>query len=385
MSSMDKKLKISFLGFDWNDIGIDNIDFIKSKLNRDRLQTSQNEFLLLYAGNTIKRKKFGDNFLVWHFTLFFHLRIFYDIFFIIFFPIILIFEQYRPDIFYSSDFPFVLASILPAKILKSKIIFRLNNLPRELALTKGVKGIIFSMYYWLIEKIVIKFIDSFVVINDTTKKYLMDLGVKEERIFTDIPNTILRDKEYIKSSEKEYIRKKHNISADQKIILSIGSLIKEKGYLDLIKTFAELKRKDLILIIIGNGPQKNELKSLVHDLDIVDNVIFAGSIKRDEIWSYFIGSDIFILFSKSESLGMVFWEAMYVNLPIIGTAVGGVKETIGNDGERGFFFRNDINDLSKKISFCLDDSDKKEEMLKKARKYVEDKLKNSKTINKIFN
>ena len=68
---MDKKLKISFLGFDWNDIGIDNIDFIKSKLNRDRLQTSQNEFLLLYAGNTIKRKKFGDNFLVWHFSLFF--------------------------------------------------------------------------------------------------------------------------------------------------------------------------------------------------------------------------------------------------------------------------------------------------------------------------
>lgn len=384
---MEKNLKICFIGFDWNNIGIDNSGVTMNKLDRDGLQTEKNEFVLLYAGNTIRKKVIRGNpyFSMWHWTFFTRLRIFYDIFYILYLPIILIREKFKPDVFYLTDSPFVLAAVLPAKILGSKIIFRLNNLPTELAAIKGLKGKIFAAYYWLAERLAVPFIDKFIAINETTKKYLTDLGAKEENIFIDAPDTITRDREYIEKADKNYIRKKYNISDDKKIILSVGSLIKEKGFEELLNAFAEFKKNDLILIICGEGKEEGNLKNLAIKFGLSDKVIFAGKIGREEIWHYFAGADIFALFTKSESLGMVFWEAMFVGVPVIGTPVGGVKETIGEDGERGYYWTGDADDLAKKVNLCFNDMEAREEIIKKARRYAGEKIKQRININEVFN
>ena len=212
------------------------------------------------------------------------------------------------------------------------------------------------------------------------------MGVKEEKIIFDIPDTIARDKLYLKKADKNYIRWKYNIPVKKKIILSVGSLIKEKGFVELIKVFTKFKRDDLTLIICGKGKELENLKNLCRELGLKEKVIFAGFINREQIWNYYLGSDIFTLFSKSESLGMVFWEAMYARLPVIGTTVGGVKETIGSDGERGFYWKDDIEDLKNKIDFCLNNKTLKEKelMVKRAKDYVEQKIKIKKTVNEIF-
>ena len=72
-----------------------------------------------------------------------------------------------------------------------------------------------------------------------------------------------------------YIRRKHKIALDKKIILSVGSLIPEKGFVELIKAYAELKRDDLILIICGQGKEENNLKKLCSGLGVADKVIFT--------------------------------------------------------------------------------------------------------------
>lgn len=384
---INAKLKIACVGFDWNNIAFDNINFTKSKLDRDGLNSNYNEFLLLYAGLKCKRQAIRKEprFLTWHFYLLSKLRIFYDLFFIIFLPFVLIYEKFRPDIFYLCDFANVIPAIIPAKILKSKIYFRLCNLPTQLALTKGWVGKIYYLYYKIAEKLSYRFVDGFIAINETTKKYLIDLGVKEEKIILDIPDTIARDEEYIKSADEKMIRKKYNIEKDKKIIISIGSLIKEKGFDELIKIFAELKRNDLVLVICGKGAEEEKLKKLFFDLGVGKSVVFAGFVERKEIWSYLAGSDIFTLFSKSESLGMAFWEAMYFKIPVVGVNAGGMAETIGQDGERGFYWKKNLDDLRKKIDFCLKDSSEKKEMLNRARNYVINKLKLNKNINEIFN
>jgi len=387
-NDVEYKLKVVCMGFDWDNIAFNNISFTKSKLDRDGLKPDFNEFLLLYAGSKCKRQEISKNpfFLTWHICLLSRLRIFYDLFFIFFLPAVLLYESYEPDFYYLSDFPYVLSAIIPARLGGSKIYFRLVNLPTELALTKGVKGRLYYLYYRLIEKLAIPFIDHFIVINETTKKYLMDLGVKERQIILDIPDTIARDKLHIEKADKNYIRQKYNISINKKIILSIGSLLQEKGFSELIKVFAKLKRNDLILIICGKGKELENLKNLCKKFGVKEKIIFAGFIGREKIWHYFVGADIFILFSKSESLGMVFWEAMYAGLPIIGTPVGGVKETIGNDGERGFYWQNDLKDLKNKINFYLNNkiAKKKELVIKRAKEYVEQKMKTKKNINEIF-
>lgn len=383
---IEKKLNIVCLGFDWNDIAFNNIEFTKSKLDRDGLNSGENNFLLLYGGNKWKRQEITKEprFLTWHVSLFSRLRIFYDLLFIIILPIALACEKFKPDVFYLTDFPHIIAAVIPAKICGSKIYFRLVNLPTELALTKGRKGKLFYAYYKIMEKISIPFISRFIAINETTEKYLLKLGVKKEKIVFDIPDTIARDRQYIEKADKEHIREKYNIPADKKIVLSAGSLLPEKGFVELIAAFAKLKRDDLILIVCGAGKDEQKLKDLSAGLQTADKIIFAGFVGREKIWHYYSGADLFMLFSKSESLGLVFWEAMHAGLPVIGTCVGGAAESIGEDGERGFYWRRDINDLENKINICLSAADEKKAMVERAKKYIEEKLKLKITINKIY-
>lgn len=381
-----KKINIACIGFDWGNIGKGDYSINKKKFDRDGLNTNVNDFFVLYAGIVNRRDELsGDlKFLVRHIYLLTKIRIFYDLFFIIYLPYVFKKEKIKPDLFYLYDFPHILAAYWPAKKYRAKIYLRLINLPTELALTKGIKGKIFYCYYKLIEKITYKMVDKYIVINETTKKYLLNLGVSEKKIVFDIPNTIERDKIFIERADKNVIRKHFNIAEDKKIIISIGSLIKEKGFIDLIEAFVKLKRSDLILIICGQGKEENNLKKIARESGADNKIIFAGQVGRENIWHYLSGADIFMLFSKSESLGMVFWEAMYINVPVIGAPVGGVVETIGVDGERGFFWKNDLDDLNKKIDFCLTESEEEKIMIKKAKQYVVEKFKIRKNINEIF-
>lgn len=382
----NKHLKILAIGFDWRGIGKGDYRESKKKLDRDGLNTGINDFVMIYLGDRNGKESAGvqAKFIVWHIYFFTRLRIVYDLLLVIILPLVLVKEKYKPNIFYATEFPFLISQIIPAKILKSKIYFRVLNLPTELALAKGKKGKLFYLYYKIVEKITVRFVDRFIAINETTKKYLLNLGVSEKKIFFDIPNTIESDKIFVEQADKTVIRKHFNVDVDKKIIISIGSLIKEKGFVDLIETFVKLKRDDLVLIICGQGKEENNLKKLTRELGADNKIIFAGQVNRENLWHYLAGADIFMLFSKSESLGMVFWEAMYAGVPVIGAPVGGITETIGHDRERGFFWLNNSNDLNKKINFCLTESREKEALINRARDYVIEKLKIKKNINEIF-
>ena len=383
-----KKLKITMLGFDWNDICFNDPKFMISKLDRDGINSQLNEFVNLYAGNRTNRSEIRKDprFNIWHLWLFSRNRVLYDFFFIIFLPFMLLYGKFKPDIFCFYDLSFVLSAILPAKLCGSKILVRFHNLPTQLSLTKGDKGKLYVIYYRIIERITFPLIDYFIAINETTKQYLLSRGIDAKKILIDPLDTIVSDGKYIRNAKNDYLRKKFNIPIDKKIILSIGSLLPEKGFSELINTIFKLKRNDLVLVICGEGKEKENLINLTTGLGARDKVFFTGRVGREEIWHYYFGADLFMLFTKFESLGMVFWEAMYAGLPVIGSPVGGVIETIGEDGERGFYWKNDISDLSYKINKCLDGSSlERKKTLERAKNFVAEKIKDKKKINQIFN
>jgi glycosyltransferase involved in cell wall biosynthesis len=76
---------------------------------------------------------------------------------------------------------------------------------------------------------------------------------------------------------------------------------------------------------------------------------------------------------------------MHASLPIIGTPVGGIKETISEDGERGFYWLGDLKDFEEKINLCLSGEEKKAAMIQRAKEYVKKKLLIKTDINKIYN
>ncbi len=98
-------------------------------------------------------------------------------------------------------------------------------------------------------------------------------------------------------------------------IYSAGSLIPIKGFHLSLSAFAKLynKRKDIRLVISGNGILRKHLEILADNLKISDNIVFTGNIGREQVLKLMQESDIF-LFPSFEGGGMVVLEAMAAGL-----------------------------------------------------------------------
>ena len=214
------------------------------------------------------------------------------------------------------------------------------------------------------------------------KKYTESLGVESSKIKIFSCDTIRRDFQFIENSVKGKVREQYSITPDKKIILSIGRLEAEKDFPRLFHILSHLNEK-FILIILGEGSLLSDFRSMVKEMGLEKRVIFAGLVARENLWNYYLDADVFILLSKSEALGLVFWEAMYMGVPCIGSMAPGIAETIGSDGERGFLVKEkeEMVSISEKINQCVTSNEMIAEMKKRARDYVEVQMKNNLSIN----
>ncbi|MDP8263815.1 MAG: glycosyltransferase family 4 protein [Candidatus Ancaeobacter aquaticus] len=126
-----------------------------------------------------------------------------------------------------------------------------------------------------------------------------------------------------------------NIAKETLVIGNIARLADIKGQKYLIEAMPEICSKvpNCCLILVGDGPAKNELLQVVHNLDIVNKVLFLGL--RTDIAELISIMDIFILPSLNEGMGKVLLQSQHLGKPIIATDVGGVREIVTN-GVNGF-------------------------------------------------
>ena len=88
------------------------------------------------------------------------------------------------------------------------------------------------------------------------------------------------------------------------------------------------------LLVIGEGPEKAGLHSLVHRLGLAQKVVFEGAVPEIEIQKYFTAADVFAFAAPDEPWGLVVLEAMTYGLPVVVPDKGGLAEMI-QDGVTG--------------------------------------------------
>lgn len=103
---------------------------------------------------------------------------------------------------------------------------------------------------------------------------------------------------------------------NKKIILSIGRLIRKKRIDLLIRSFAILNSKDIVLIIGGTGPEEENLKKLAQDLRISEQVFFVGRIDEKEMYDYFSSCDVFA-YPDHADFGITPYEALAFNKNVV--------------------------------------------------------------------
>lgn len=168
--------------------------------------------------------------------------------------------------------------------------------------------------------------DKIIVLSRDFKEALVDLGIDKNDIF--ISSTMVESHLY--SPKEKNFNKPY-------IILFCGQIAKIKGVYELIQSVPQVLEyeKNFKLILIGDGPELDNLKKKIKEMRIEEHISFTGYKSGKEKYDIFKNSHIFVLPSYTEGFPNVVLEAMAAGMPIIATPVGGLKYAIRNS-ENGF-------------------------------------------------
>lgn len=118
-------------------------------------------------------------------------------------------------------------------------------------------------------------------------------------------------------SQRDAFREKYGISPDTFLLVAVGRLGKEKNYQEVLQYLARYENQDIRLLLVGDGPDREDLEQLAKTLDLGNRVIFTGMIPHDEIGACYTSADLFVCASSSETQGLTYLEAQASNLPIL--------------------------------------------------------------------
>ena len=175
--------------------------------------------------------------------------------------------------------------------------------------------------------------------------HIIPTGIEVERFY----------KEKIDLKKINRLKKQYNISKKDFTAIFVGRIAEEKNipFLinvteDLIKTNPNFK-----LLIVGDGPDKENYEKQVIKKHCENNVIFTGKVSWEDIPVYYQLADIFISASKSETQGLTIIEAMAASLPNLCIDDESFRDTVV-DSLNGFLFK-DEEDCKKLIIKIMND------------------------------
>ena len=183
------------------------------------------------------------------------------------------------------------------------------------------------------------------------------------------------------------IKNKFGIHNDEFILMFCGRLAKEKNIEFLIESERILNNIDnkIKLLIVGDGPEMNNLKKLTKQLKLENNVIFTGKVERDELIPYYKISAINVTASNSETQGLTIMESFQNDTPVCCINDSAYNYIVKNNYNGKFF--NSKKEYVENVIQLKNNSDLLEKFkfnaLKSGNEY--DNIKYAKEVLKIYN
>lgn len=252
----------------------------------------------------------------------------------------------------------------------------IKNTKRKVSLVSTVRGIgnpQKKQWQKNMDNQAINLADKVIAISNFIKKFLIDAGIQKGKIYT-VHNGI---KTNIKYMPVDQLRKKYKLG-DSFVIGTIGELSSRKNQINVIESLVYLRKKNIKLLIVGDGNEKEELEKQVKMLNLQDKVIFLGHYPQARKLLSVI--DVFVLTPLSEAFGLVFAEAQMAGVPTIGSNLEGIKDII-KEGETGFLIpANDPKILANKIKKLIYNKELFNEMSIKGKEYTLNRFSLDRTI-----
>lgn len=165
------------------------------------------------------------------------------------------------------------------------------------------------------------------------------------------------------------LRRGLGISPEQRVLVSVSRLAKEKNLEEVLDMVAAADRADTVLVLVGDGPYRPELEAHARALGIADRVRFAGVADPAEVQRWYRIGELFVSASLSETQGLTFIEALACGLPLLCRRDPSLASVVV-EGRTGWQYE-DSEQFSAHLSALLDGPRRREEMATAAREHAQ--------------
>jgi len=195
-------------------------------------------------------------------------------------------------------------------------------------------------------------VDYLIAPTTRVEKELKSYGVR--RPIRVVPSGI--DIEKFKNAKPGFLRTKLNLSKDEKILLYVGRLGKEKSVDFLIRSFKLIlgSYPKAHLVIVGDGVERKRLEALAKRMGVQKNTHFLGDVKSQNIQDVYRDASVFVFASSTETQGLVLPEALASGVPSV--VVDDPAFECIEDGKNGFRVHKNENEFAKKTLSIIEDS-----------------------------
>ena len=204
----------------------------------------------------------------------------------------------------------------------------------------------------LIRKAYLNKMDAHVYYTEESKEIISSYGVDKDKIFV-IYNSV-DNKELERALEKAK-NKPPLLPSNEKRIIHVGRLVKWKRVDLLIEAVRSVSEKfeNVELLVVGNGPELENLKQLAADLGIKEKVVFYGAVYDSATMAnLMLGSAIYVLAGMG---GLSINEAMCYGKPVICSVCDGTEKKLVRENYNGLYFEEgNKNDLADKIKYLFE-------------------------------
>jgi len=282
------------------------------------------------------------------------------IFLLCFLPLIKLIKFNKPDFFIAH-----LVTSLPLMVMNlfktdTKFILRISGMPRLNLIRKSFWKIISTKLYMVTSP-------SIELMNK-----LININLFDQNKISFLPDAIIDIEQFISKKNSEiYNLKKFE---KKRLIFAAGRLTKQKNFSYLIDEFSTfLKNNDkFILLILGDGEERNKLEKQIIKKKLQTNIYLIGHVEN--VFKYFKNGEAFILSSLWEEVGFVMVEAALTNLFIISSNCPNGPTEFLSEGRHGILFesnkRNDLSNSLIKYASLKDIKKHKLEIKKNTKKYT---------------
>lgn len=156
-------------------------------------------------------------------------------------------------------------------------------------------------------------------------------------------------------------------------ILWVGRLVAEKGLRTLIEAVSKMRKAPSSrVVLVGNGPQRNELMALTQRAHLAGTVVFRSNVSREEIVSLLSETEVFAMPSLREGLPLALLEAMASSKLVVASDLPSIREVLGDAGL--YFAPGNPCELAEKLERAIEDPQLRREKGLMARRIVEERF-----------